>query len=47
MFLKRIDDQIAALGANILTINAAQFFSGGISRDRQTLVVDGGHVFPQ
>ena len=37
---KRIDDQIAALGANILTINAAQFFSGGISRDRQTLVVD-------
>jgi putative ABC transport system permease protein len=37
---KRIDDQIAALGANILTINAAQFFAGGISRDRQTLVVD-------
>jgi putative ABC transport system permease protein len=37
---KRIDDQIAALGANILTINAAQFFSGGISRDRQTLHVD-------
>ena len=37
---KRIDDQIAALGSNILTVNAAQFFSGGISRDRQTLVVD-------
>jgi putative ABC transport system permease protein len=37
---KRIDDQIAALGSNILTINAAQFFAGGISRDRQTLVVD-------
>jgi putative ABC transport system permease protein len=37
---KRIDDQIAALGANILTINAAQFFAGGISRERQTLVVD-------
>jgi putative ABC transport system permease protein len=37
---KRIDDQIAALGANILTVNAAQFFAGGISRDRQTLVVD-------
>jgi len=37
---KRIDDQIAALGANILTVNAAQFFAGGISRDRQTLFVD-------
>src|SRR5262245_32647217 len=37
---KRIDDQIAALGANILTVNAAQFFAGGISRDRQTLNVD-------
>jgi putative ABC transport system permease protein len=37
---KRIDDQIAALGSNILTVNAAQFFAGGISRDRQTLVVD-------
>ena len=37
---KRIDDQIAALGANILTVSASQFFSGGISRDRQTLVVD-------
>jgi putative ABC transport system permease protein len=37
---KRIDDQDAALGANILTVNAAQFFAGGISRDRQTLVVD-------
>jgi putative ABC transport system permease protein len=37
---KRIDDQIAALGANILTINAAQFFSGGVSRDRQTLFID-------
>jgi putative ABC transport system permease protein len=37
---KRIDDQIAALGANILTVNASQFFAGGISRDRQTLSVD-------
>ena len=37
---KRIDDQIAALGANILTVNASQFFSGGISREQQTLVVD-------
>jgi putative ABC transport system permease protein len=37
---KRIDDQIAALGANILTVNASTFFAGGVSRDRQTLVVD-------
>jgi ABC-type antimicrobial peptide transport system permease subunit len=37
---KRIDDQIAALGANILTINASTFFAGGVSRDRMTLVVD-------
>jgi putative ABC transport system permease protein len=37
---KRIDDQIAALGANILTINTSTFFAGGVSRDRQSLVVD-------
>jgi putative ABC transport system permease protein len=37
---KRIDDQIAALGANILTVNAQNFFAGGISRDRQTLMID-------
>ena len=37
---KRIDDQIAALGANILTINASNFFAGGVSRDRQTLMID-------
>src|SRR5262245_38089557 len=37
---KRIDDQIAALGSNILTVNPAQFFAGVISRDLQTLVVD-------
>jgi putative ABC transport system permease protein len=37
---KRIDDQIAALGANILTVNASTFFAGGVSRERQTLVVD-------
>jgi putative ABC transport system permease protein len=37
---KRIDDQIAALGANILTINASNFFVGGVSRDRQTLQID-------
>jgi len=37
---KRIDDQIAALGANILTVNASTFFAGGVSRDRQSLVID-------
>jgi putative ABC transport system permease protein len=37
---KRIDDQITALGANILTINASTFFAGGVSRDRMTLVVE-------
>jgi putative ABC transport system permease protein len=37
---KRIDEQIAALGANILTVNASTFFAGGVSRDRMTLVVD-------
>src|SRR5678816_1789365 len=37
---KRIDDQIAALGANILTVNASNFFAGGVSRDRQTLMID-------
>jgi putative ABC transport system permease protein len=36
---KRIDDQIEALGANILTINASNFFSGGVSRDQMTLKV--------
>jgi putative ABC transport system permease protein len=37
---KRIDDQIAALGANILTVNSATFFAGGVSRERATLEVD-------
>jgi ABC-type antimicrobial peptide transport system permease subunit len=37
---KRIDDQIAALGANILTVNASTFFAGGVSRDRQSLVIE-------
>ena len=37
---KRIDDQIAALGSNILTINAARFLTRGVSRDQQTLKVD-------
>jgi putative ABC transport system permease protein len=37
---KRIDEQIAALGANILTINASSFFAGGVSRSQMTLVVE-------
>jgi putative ABC transport system permease protein len=37
---KNIDDQIAALGSNILTINASQFFAGGISRNQLTLKID-------
>src|SRR5436190_14539935 len=37
---KRIDDQIAALGSNILAVNASNFFAGGVSRDRQTLMID-------
>ncbi|HEX9876942.1 MAG TPA: ABC transporter permease [Gammaproteobacteria bacterium] len=37
---RQIDDQIAALGANILTLSASSFFSRGVSRDQLTLVVD-------
>jgi putative ABC transport system permease protein len=37
---KRIDDQIASLGANILTVNAGNFFAGGVARERQTLIID-------
>ena len=37
---KSIDDQIAALGANILTLTASQFFSMGVARDQMTLTVD-------
>jgi len=37
---KRIDDQIAALGANILTVNSARFLTQGVARDQQTLKVD-------
>ena len=37
---KNIDDQIAALGSNILTVNASQFFARGISRDQLTLKID-------
>src|SRR5690606_20241740 len=39
---KRIDDQIAALGANMLTINASRFLSMGVARDQMTLTVDDG-----
>ena len=37
---KRIDDQIAALGANILSLTTSQFFSMGVARNRMTLTVD-------
>jgi putative ABC transport system permease protein len=37
---KRIDEQIASLGANILTVNTSTFFAGGVSRDRQSLTID-------
>ncbi len=37
---KNIDEQIAALGSNILTVNASQFFSRGISRNQLTLKID-------
>ena len=37
---KRIDEQIASLGANVLTINTSTFFAGGVSREGQSLVID-------
>jgi len=37
---KRIDEQIASLGANILTVNTSNFLAGGVSRDSQSLVID-------
>ena len=37
---KRIDDQLAALGSNILSLTASQFFSMGVSREQMTLTVD-------
>ncbi len=37
---RRIDDQLAALGANILTVTASQFFVRGVARDQMTLNVD-------
>ena len=37
---QRIDEQIAALGSNILSVNASRFLTRGISRDQATLEVD-------
>ncbi len=37
---KRIDDQLAALGSNILSLTTSQFFSMGVSREQMTLTVD-------
>jgi putative ABC transport system permease protein len=37
---RNIDEQIAALGSNILTVNASQFFARGISRNQLTLKID-------
>ena len=37
---KRIDDQISALGANILTLTASRYFARGVARDQLTLLID-------
>jgi len=37
---RNIDEQIANLGSNILTVNASQFFARGISRNQLTLKID-------
>ena len=37
---KRIDDQIAALGANVLSLTTSQYFSMGVAWNRMTLTVD-------
>ena len=37
---QRIDEQLEALGANILTLSASQFFSMGVARDQMTLTVE-------
>jgi putative ABC transport system permease protein len=37
---RAINDQIAALGSNILTLSTSQFFSRGIARNQLTLKVD-------
>src|SRR5690606_28354537 len=41
---KRIDEQIAALGSNILSINASSFYSGGISREQMTIRIEDAHA---
>jgi putative ABC transport system permease protein len=37
---QRIEDQINALGANILTLTASRFFSQGVARDQLTLRIE-------
>jgi putative ABC transport system permease protein len=37
---KRIDEQISALGANILQVTASRFFSMGVARNQLTLRID-------
>jgi len=37
---KRIDDQISALGANILTLTASRYFARGVARNQLTLLID-------
>jgi putative ABC transport system permease protein len=37
---RRIDEQLAALGANILTVSSSEFFSRGVSRNQMTLTAD-------
>src|SRR5690606_25144057 len=39
-----IDEQIAALGSNILSINASNFYSGGISREQMTIRIEDAHA---
>jgi putative ABC transport system permease protein len=37
---RNIDEQIAALGANVLSISASNFFARGVARNQLTLMVD-------
>jgi ABC-type antimicrobial peptide transport system permease subunit len=41
---RQIDEQIAALGSNILNVNASRFFSRGIARNQLTLRVDDADI---
>jgi putative ABC transport system permease protein len=41
---QRIDEQIASLGSNILTINASRFLTRGIARDQQTLKIEDAYA---